>query len=111
MRSLIVDPGPSGLLLLAVLSLGYLPAALTWTIAYLLGPRFWGHGYATAATADLITRLPEPQVGTVWACVHPGNVPSTRVLSRLGFHHQPASSGRRLLSYDPGDLVFSLPLS
>jgi RimJ/RimL family protein N-acetyltransferase len=80
-------------------------------IAYVLGPPFWGHGYATAATADLITRLQRPQVGTVWACVHPANDRSTRVLSRLGFRQQPTSSGARLLSYDSGDLVFSLPLS
>ena len=79
-------------------------------IAYVLGPRFWGHGYATAATADLIARLQQPHVGSAWACVHPGNDPSTRVLSRLGFRQQPASSGVCLLSYDPEDLVFSLPL-
>lgn len=33
-----IDPGPSGLLLLTVLSLGYLPIALVWSLAYLLGP-------------------------------------------------------------------------
>lgn len=80
-------------------------------IAYLLGPRFWGHGYATTATAQLITLLRHRQVPTVWACVHPGNVRSIRVLSRLDFRQQPSLAGARLLSYDPGDLVFSLPLS
>lgn len=33
-----IDAGVAGTLLLAVLSLGYLPVALTWSIAYLLGP-------------------------------------------------------------------------
>jgi hypothetical protein len=32
-----LDAGPSGLLLLVVLSLGYLPVAVIWSIAYLLG--------------------------------------------------------------------------
>lgn len=40
MTSLLVqlDAGPSGLLLLAALSLGYLPSAMMWSLAYLLGP-------------------------------------------------------------------------
>lgn len=79
-------------------------------IAYLMGPRFWGRGHATTATAQLIAILPQRHVASVWACVHPGNVPSTRVLSRLGFREQLASTGARLLSFDPGDLVFSLRL-
>lgn len=33
-----IDAGLAGTLLLAVLSLGYLPVALTWSTAYLLGP-------------------------------------------------------------------------
>lgn len=33
-----LDPGMSGLLLLAALTLGYLPVALIWSLAYLLGP-------------------------------------------------------------------------
>lgn len=33
-----LDPGPSGVLLLTALSLGYLPIAITWAVAYLLGP-------------------------------------------------------------------------
>lgn len=33
-----LDAGLSGLLMLAVLSLGYLPVAITWALAYLLGP-------------------------------------------------------------------------
>lgn len=33
-----LDPGVSGVLLLAVLTLGYLPLALVWTTAYLVGP-------------------------------------------------------------------------
>lgn len=33
-----IDAGLAGTLLLAVLSLGYLPVALTWSMAYLLGP-------------------------------------------------------------------------
>lgn len=33
-----LDAGPSGLLLLAVLTLAYVPTALIWAIAYLLGP-------------------------------------------------------------------------
>ncbi len=39
MTSLLVqlDAGPSGLLLLAALSLGYLPSAVMWSLAYLLG--------------------------------------------------------------------------
>jgi hypothetical protein len=35
-----LDGGIAGTLMLAVLSLGYLPVALTWSMAYLLGPGF-----------------------------------------------------------------------
>lgn len=40
MTSLLVelDPGLSGLLLLVALTIGYLPVALVWSVAYLLGP-------------------------------------------------------------------------
>lgn len=80
-------------------------------IAYLLGPAFWGRGHATAATAQLLVILEQRQVGTAWACVQPGNLPSAGVLTRLGFREEPASAAPPLLSHDLGDRVFSRPLS
>jgi RimJ/RimL family protein N-acetyltransferase len=75
-------------------------------VAYLFGPKHWGHGYAQEAMRWLEDRLREDSTVTVlWATVHPGNERSIRLVGRLGF--LPVAEGwPQLFSYDPGDLVF-----
>jgi RimJ/RimL family protein N-acetyltransferase len=74
-------------------------------IAYVFGPRWWGHGLATEATRWLIDHLGAQGVVELWAAVHPANEPSRRLCARLGFLpvDQPA---RPIASFDPGDSVF-----
>jgi RimJ/RimL family protein N-acetyltransferase len=46
----------------------------------------WGRGYATeAARAVLTAGFSLPQLDQVWACSHPDNPASIRVLEKLGF--------------------------
>lgn len=75
-------------------------------IAYIFGPRWWGHGYATEATLWMIAHLRLAH-GTQqsWATVDPANMASIGLLLRLGFDPtQPPDFG--LGSFDAGDLVF-----
>ncbi len=73
-----LDAGPSGVLLLTVLSLGYLPTALMWVIAYLLGAGVQVAAgvevspYADAASASL--------PGFPLLAAIPGVVPSWTVI-------------------------------
>lgn len=73
-------------------------------IAYMLGPRWWGGGYASEGTRWLIHHLSQRGVSELWAAVQPGNVASKRVLTRTGF--APSERRRPLGSYDPGDETF-----
>ena len=78
-------------------------------IAYLLGPQWWGHGYATEATAWMIDHLRDAHgVRELWAAVHADNAASMRLLERLGFVRV-ARPTRPLGSYDHGDVVFANP--
>jgi [ribosomal protein S5]-alanine N-acetyltransferase len=75
-------------------------------IAYLLGPNWWGQGLASEALAWLISQIRRaaPEHG-IWATVHPGNLPSQRLLQRHKFE-KTADFPATLRSYDPGDDVF-----
>lgn len=74
-------------------------------IAYAFGPRWWGAGRASEATRWLVEHLAAGGVAELWAAVHPANLPSQRLLGRIGFSavDEPA---RPLSSFDPGDRVF-----
>lgn len=74
-------------------------------IAYVFGPAWWGHGYATEATWWLVQHLAERGVAVVWAAVAPDNGASVRLLGRLGFVPTRPPASPQLLSYDDGDLV------
>lgn len=77
-------------------------------IAYVFGPTYWGHGYATEASRWLLGYLSAAlAIDEVWAAAHPENARSHRLLIRLGFRSVPKPE-RLLGSYDPGDLVFVL---
>jgi RimJ/RimL family protein N-acetyltransferase len=76
-------------------------------IAYLFGPRWWGHGYATEATAWMLDEVRRMGATACWATVEPANDASIRLLARLGFTRVDPPYGA-LVSYDPGDLVFRL---
>jgi len=76
-------------------------------IAYVFGPAWWGHGYATEAVSWLLSHLAERGVSLVWATVTPGNETSVRLLGRLGFVSTQPPTQRRLLSYEDGDHVLS----
>lgn len=75
-------------------------------IAYVLGPSFGGRGYATEAARWLVDHLTSSlDVRELYATVDPHNLPSVRLLQRLGFEAVD-TWGRAISSYDPGDLVF-----
>ena len=68
--------------------IGRLEATLHRTVAevaYVFGPAWWGHGYATEATAWLLHYLREAGMSEVWATIAPANTASDRLLARLGF--------------------------
>ncbi|MEO8281264.1 MAG: GNAT family N-acetyltransferase [Ideonella sp.] len=79
-------------------------------LAYLLGARHWGSGFAREAVAWLQQLLiDEYEVRDFWATVKPGNERSLALLMRLGFSESPKSAWpARLTTYDEGDLVFHL---
>lgn len=54
-----LDAGASGLLLLAVLTLGYLPVAITWSLAYLLGPGI------TVSVGTVVAPYADPQTAAL----------------------------------------------
>ena len=54
-------------------------------VAYVFGPAWWGHGYATEATAWLLHYLREAGMSEAWATIAPANTASDRLLARLGF--------------------------
>jgi RimJ/RimL family protein N-acetyltransferase len=74
--------------------------------AYVFGPRWSGHGYATEATSWMLDELRDAHaVAVAYATVHPDNAASVRLLDRLDFVivTDPLPT---LASYDDGDLVF-----
>jgi RimJ/RimL family protein N-acetyltransferase len=79
-------------------------------IAYVFGPVWWGHGYATEATAWLVGHLCEVfDLDEIGAAIHPDNSASQRLVQRIGLVEiEPPEVP--LTSYDPGDLVFMMDL-
>lgn len=75
-------------------------------VAYVFGPRWWGHGYATEGLRWLVGHLASAGITDLWAAVTPVNVASRGVLERAGF--TPAEPRAGMNSYDPGDLVLHL---
>jgi RimJ/RimL family protein N-acetyltransferase len=73
-------------------------------IAYVFGPRWWGAGLASEATRWLIDHLAAHGVSELWAAVHPANLPSQRLLARIGFAAE-GEPARPLASFDAGDAV------
>ncbi|MFN8020271.1 MAG: GNAT family N-acetyltransferase [Acidimicrobiales bacterium] len=79
-------------------------------IAYVFGPAFWGHGYATEGVRWMIQHLrAELGIADLWGAVHPDNAGSIRLLERLGFERRTPPARRPVASYDDGDLLFELP--
>ena len=77
-------------------------------VAYLLGPRYWGQGYALEAMLafqDLLAK--HFRVDEFWATTHPANTRSIRLLVRMEYE-EVRESWPSLMSYDPGDLVYVL---
>lgn len=75
-------------------------------IAYVFGPRWWGHGYATESTAWMLQHLRDTRTVTeFWATVDPENVPSIALLERLDFARV-VHPTYRPSSYDDGDLIY-----
>lgn len=74
-------------------------------VAYLLGPRWWGHGYATEGTAWMLEELAGEGAVDAWGCVAAANLRSAALLERLGFR-EADPTGVPLLSWDPGDRSF-----
>lgn len=76
-----LDAGVAGTLLLAVLSLGYLPTALTWSIAYLLGP---GVSVSTNAAVSPFAGAADASLpGFPLLAALPGQAPTGSVLLPL----------------------------
>jgi len=77
-------------------------------VAYLLGPRHWGYGFALEAMRWLHQML-ESEFGVFefWATVSPNNDRSLRLLARLGYGEATSVLWPvRLLGYNNGDRVF-----
>jgi len=77
-------------------------------VAYMLGPRYWGQGFALEAMRWLHQLLElEFRVFEFWATVSPHNDRSLRLLARLGYGEAAAVLWPvQLLSYNGGDRVF-----
>ena len=70
--------------------IGYVQATLREdgraSIAYVLSSRYWGRGFASEAVQAMIAELVEHyQVNTLTAVLKRENLPSGRLLERLGF--------------------------
>jgi RimJ/RimL family protein N-acetyltransferase len=81
-------------------------------VAYLLGPRYWGYGFALEAMCWLHQLLQyEFRVFEFWATVSPNNDRSTRLLARLEYGEATSVLWPiQLLTYNNGDRVFYKPV-
>ncbi len=75
-------------------------------IAYVFGPQWSGHGYATEAVRWMIGELHERGADELWAAVHPHNTRSLRLLDRVGFSISDHPT-RDLGSFDDGDVLLT----
>jgi RimJ/RimL family protein N-acetyltransferase len=77
-------------------------------VAFLYGPQWWGHGYATNGLLWLHRHLrADPSVIMLYATVAPTNTRCAALLRRCGYVHMPAKALPLLYTYDAGDDVFS----
>lgn len=71
------------------LFIGYVQATIRQDcvaeVAYVVFPRWWGHGYATEAVSAMIGHLEQHDVREFVARVHRDNSRSIALLRRLGF--------------------------
>ena len=74
-------------------------------VACVFGPAWWGRGYATEATAWLLSFLRDAGMSEAWATIDPANAASARLLARLGF--VPADPPA-CVSCDDGDVALVL---
>jgi RimJ/RimL family protein N-acetyltransferase len=74
-------------------------------IAYLFGPEYWGHGYASESVQWLHDQLARRAIAEAWATVSPENARSIRLLQKCGYARM-AGGWPRLESYEAGDWVF-----
>jgi RimJ/RimL family protein N-acetyltransferase len=73
-------------------------------IGYTIEPPYRGHGYATAAAAELLRRAEERGIRHFVACTQPDNEPSLAIIRRLGFRQ----TGEAMDEEDGLELVFEL---
>lgn len=75
-------------------------------VAFLLGPQYWGRGYAAAGLSWLHDELVQHHAVTeFWATTTPANHRSQALLRRCGYVESGLPSFP-LYSYAPGDIVF-----
>lgn len=55
-------------------------------VAWVVGTDFQGQGFASEGAQAVVTWLRSNGAATIEASIHPGNVPSQRVASRVGLH-------------------------
>jgi RimJ/RimL family protein N-acetyltransferase len=79
-------------------------------VAFLISPKVWGLGYATEGLLLLHSHLaslsPPP---ALWATTVQLNTRAQSLLHRSGYRQVPYSGWPHLLTYDEGDLVFTVP--
>jgi RimJ/RimL family protein N-acetyltransferase len=73
-------------------------------VGYTIEPPFRGHGYATAATVELLRRAEERGVHHFFASCAPGNEPSLAIIRKLGF----TQTAEVMDEVDGRELVFEL---
>jgi len=76
-------------------------------IGYTIEEPWRGHGYATAAAAELLRRAEERGITHYVACTAPDNEPSRAVIRKLGFQQ----TGEAMDEEDGLELVFELERS
>lgn len=69
------------------IAVGLNEAGGTANIGFTIAPEFQRQGFATRATRHFISALQERGVRKFRASIHPENLASVRVLSKLGFQH------------------------
>lgn len=78
-------------------------------VAFLFGSEFWGKGHATEGLTwfgDLL--LGRTGTSGLWAATLPTNLRSAALLTRCGYKQVGPQHSPKLLSYQAGDLIFSL---
>jgi RimJ/RimL family protein N-acetyltransferase len=61
-----------------------MPLSDDYEVGWHLHPDYWGHGYATEASAGALQRGFQAGIAEILSVMHPDNAPSRRVAQRLG---------------------------